>query len=434
MNIGKRITVFSTLPMTVFFEIAAYYAIIVVISHYVLLSSSLYIAGMMWIAGTCGIVISLLLSKRQRWMNWVCILLAGGLIFAVTGQFNSGIRGWILCVVLIGVAFRGNSLTEQGWKVTFSPIYQLQGIGCTLVLSIFSNNLSLTAIDAGSLYMAGLISLCSWILRLNSEQVRRETLSNHSTQLGAFRGFVRVNRGWSMLVIFCMVIFGAFTQLSQGLYWLWNQFAHWLSRIIDMMNQRPKPINPEPAPIPEAFPIEQGTPKEAGSSLWMDLLYWTAKVIIALVVIYILFRIVRFITVKIGQFIANLYSRGVGSPTQHLTDNITYRDKVEKIEKNRRSFSFRRKRNLLPDNPHGKVRYYYKRMVQRAIREGLVYSTSQTPNEIAFLLEGNKKGESTLSASDVNNITSLYNDVRYGNKAMEDHQWKAAIDHLKDSK
>ncbi|MEC0092847.1 DUF4129 domain-containing protein [Paenibacillus macquariensis] len=433
MNIGKRITAFSTLSMTVFFELAAYYAIIVVISHYVLLSSSLYIASMMWIAGACGILIPLLLRTRQRWMNWVCILLAGGVIFAGTGQFNTGIRGWVLCVVLIGVAFRGNRLTEQGWKVTFTPMYQLQGIGCTLVLSIFSYNLSLTAIDAGSLYVAGLISLCSWILQLNSQQVRRETLSNHSTQQGAFRGFVRVNRGWSILVILGMVIFGAFTQLSQGLYWLWNQFAHWLSRIIDMMNQRSKPINPESAPIPELFPIEEGAAKEAGPTIWMDLIYWTVKVIIALVVLYILFRIVRFITVKIGQFIAKLYSKRGDSRTQ-VKDIFTYRDKIEKIEKNRRSFSFRRKRNILPDNPHGKVRYYYKSMVQRAIREGLEYSTSQTPNEIAFLLEGNKNGESVLSTSAVNNITSLYNDVRYGNKTIEDHQWKGAIDHLKDSK
>jgi len=433
MNIGNRITAFSMLSMTVFFELAAYFAIIVVISHYVLLSSSLYIAGMMWIAGTCGIVISLLLRTRQRWMNWICILLAGGLIFAVTGQFNAGIRGWVLCMVLIGVAFRGNRLTEQGWKVTFSPMYQLQGIGCTLVLSIFSYNLTLTAIDAGSLYVAGLISLCSWILRLNSQQVRRETLSHHSNQQGAFRGFVRVNRGWSILVILGIVIFGAFTQLSQGLYWLWNQIAHWLSGIIDNMNQRSKPITPEPAPIPAPFPIEEGLAKEAGSSIWMDLLYWTVKVIIALVVIYILFRIVRFITVKMGQFIAKLYSKG-GDSRALLKDNITYRDKVEEIEKSRRSFSFRRKRDILPDNPHGKVRYYYKRMVQRAIREGLVYSSSQTPNEIAFLLEGNKNGESALTASDVNNITSLYNDVRYGNKEIEDHQWKGAIDHSKDIK
>lgn len=433
MSVQKRFLGFSSLSMAVFFELAALYAIILLISHNVLRQPSLYIAGMMLIGGMCGIIIALLLGTTRRWRSWLCILIVGVLIFAITGQFNIGIRGWILWFVVMLVALRGSRLTDQGWKATLSRKYQLAGIGCTLVLSMFSFKISLTALDEGSLYAAGVISICSWLIRLNSEQVQKETLSDSPHQQGALKGFVRVNRRWSIIVTIVMLIFGAFTQLSQGFYWLWNQFTSWLNGLMNNMNQTSNPITTQPEVIPDLFPVDGEPTQEAGSPLWVNMLYWIVGIVVALVVIYLSYRLVRFIVLQIRKLVANLGS-GEGPTRTQLKDKMSYMDKIEKIETQRRSRPFIRKRNIVPDDAHGKVRYYYKSMIQREIQHGLVYTTSQTPNEIVFQLEGKKESESIPSGSVVKDMTSLYNDVRYGDKAIKEDQLHGLIGRLKGSK
>lgn len=435
MNVKKEIARLSTLSIALFFELAAWYALILLISHYLIRQPSLSIAGLMWIGGVCGIVISVLVGRTRRWMTWVCILLAGGLIFATAGQFNIGIRGWMAWVVVTAVALRGSRLTEHVWQSSIALKHQLVGVGCTLVLSLFSFKLSLTAIDAGSLYVAGLISLCSWLLRLNSVQVQKETLSDSPHKQAALKGFVSVNRRWSILIMGVMLAFGSFTQLRQGLYWLWNHFAKWLNGLIDNINQPSDSVTPQQEIIPpDLFPMDGEPIKESGSSIWMEVVYWIVGLIIAVLVMYLLYQFVRFISRQIGRFIAMLTSEESLPHNHQSKDKTSYIDKIEKIETKRRSRPFRRKRSNFPEDNHGKVRYYYKSMIQRAIQQGLVYSTSQTPNEIAVQLEGQKSSEMVHSITAAQEMTSLYNEVRYGDKEIEEHQLQRTVERLKDRK
>lgn len=432
MNVKKGLAGLRTLSIALFFELAAWYAFILLISLYLIRQPSLYIAGMMWVGGVSGMVIAVLVGRKRRWMTWLCILLVGGLIYATLGQFNIGIRGWMTWVFVTAVALRGSRLNEYVWKSSIALKHQLVGIGCTLILFVFSFKLSLTALDAGSLYVAGLISLCSWLLRLNSTQVQKETLSDSPHQQVALKGFVSMNRRWSIVVMGVMITFGAFTQLSQGLYWLWNQFAKWLNGLINHINQPLDSVTPPQEIIPpDLFPNGEPT-KESGSSIWMEVIYWVLRLILAVVVMYLLYQLVRFISRQIGRLIAMLTSEESAPRNQQSKDTASYIDKIEKIETKRRPRPFRRKRDNLPEDIHGKVRYYYKRMVQRAIQQGLLYSTSQTPNEVAVHLEGQKSMGTMQSISAVQEMTSFYNDVRYGEKEVEEQQLQHTIDRLKD--
>lgn len=433
MNGKKGLAGLRTLSIALFFELAAWYAVILLISLYLIRQPALYIAGIMWVGGVCGMVISVLVGRKHRWMTWLCILLVGGLIFATLGQFNIGIRGWMTWLVVTAIALRGIRLNEHVWKSSIALKHQLVGIGCILILFVFSFKLSLTALDAGSLYVAGLISLCSWLLRLNSTQVQKETLSDIPHQQVALKGFVSVNRRWSIVVMGVMIAFGAFTQLSQGLYWLWNQFAKWLNGLINHINQPSDSVTPQQEIIPpELFPMDGEPTKESGSSIWMEVIYWVLGLILAVVVMYLLYQLVRIISRQLGRLIAMLTSEVSVPRNQQSKDTASYIDKIEKIETKRRPRPFRRKRDNLPEDIHGKVRYYYKRMIQRAIQQGLSYSTSQTPNEVAVQLEGQKSMGTIQSISAVQEMTSFYNDVRYGEKEVGEQQLQHTIDRLKE--
>lgn len=435
MNVKKGLAGLRTLSIALFFELATWYVIILLISLYLLRQPSLYIAGIMWIGGVCGMVISVLVGRKRRWMTWLCILLVGGLIFATLGQFNIGIRGWMTWFVVTATALRGSRLNELVWKSSIALKHQLVGIGCTLILFVFSFKLSLTALDAGSLYVAGLISLCSWLLRLNSTQVQKETLSDIPHQQVALKGFVSVNRRWSIVVMGVMIAFGAFTQLSQGLYWLWIQFAKWLNVLLGHINQPSDSVTSQQEIIPpELFPMDGEPTKDSGTSIWMEVIYWVIGLILAVVVMYLLYQFVRFISRQLGRLIAMLTSEESVPRNHQSKDTASYIDKIEKIETKRRPRPFRRKRDNLPEDIHGKVRYYYKRMVQRAIQQGLSYSTSQTPNEVAVHLEGQKSMGTIQSISAVQEMTSFYNDVRYGEKEVEEQQLQHTIDRLKERK
>ncbi|WP_438347308.1 DUF4129 domain-containing protein [Paenibacillus sp. FA6] len=396
MNLRTGISRFRLLSRAVVLRLAAFYSIILIISQYILHQPTLYIAGLMWVGGMIVAIISYRRSKRRK----------------------------------------------QGWEWAFPLKYQLVGIGCTLVLSMFSSKLSLTPWEAGSLYIAGVISLSSWLLRLNSEQVNREVFSE-SLQQGPLKGLVKVNRNWSIVILVVMLVFGAFTQLSQGFYWLWIQFVDWLNNILSNLNE-PVTDNviPEPEIMENPFMLDGETTTEAGSSIWMNILYWIVGILLVLIVVFALYKLVRFVFLKIGELLAKFGARA-GLPRIQSDDHNTYMDKVEKIETIRHSRSFRRKKNPPPEDIHGKVRYYYQSMVRTAIKQGLVYSTSQTPNEVSLEIQEIQELQETpgaqvqknkgakLSPTVVQDVTSLYNEVRYGGKVIQERQLESVIDSLK---
>jgi hypothetical protein len=431
-TITGRLRKFSTLSIYSFFELAAFYSIIVIISQIVLMQPSLYITGIMWLGGMIGISISLLVGVTRRWLRWLCILLAGGFIFLIVGLFTTQITAWIMWLVVMITSVRVHKLSNQDWKSSFPLKYQLIGIGCTLVLSMFVSKLSLTAWETGTLYMAGVISLCSWLLRLNSEQVEKETLRNN-LQRGPLRGFAKVNRRWSIIMLVVMLIVGSFTQWSQGFYWIWIQFTHWLNRILSNTSETQGDTSPPSDITTNSFLMDGEVVKETKSSIWMDIMYWMVGVLVALVVIYAFYKLVQLVYRKLGELVAKLGVRGRVSRSQAV-DNISYMDQVEKIKTKRRSHPFRRKKNPLPDDLRGRVRYYYQSMIRRAIDQGLTYYTSQTPNEIAFKIEGQNSLGVNSSPSVVQEMTSLYNDVRYGDKLIEEHRVQHTVDRWKKSK
>jgi hypothetical protein len=428
----RKLSMLSMLSMLSFLELAAFYSIIVIISQVILMQPSLYIAGIMWFGGMSGIAISLLVGLTRRWLSWLCILLTGGFTFLIAGLFTTQITAWIMWLVVMITSVRGHKLSNQDWKSSFPLKYQLIGIGCTLVLSMFASKLSLTGWETGILYMAGVISLCSWLLRLNSEQVEKETLRNN-LQRGRLRGFAKVNRRWSIMMLVVMLIVGSFTQWSQGFYWLWIQFANWLNRILSNTSETQGDINPPSDSMTNPFLMDGEVVKETKPSIWMDIMYWIVGVLVSLVVMYAFYKLLQLVYRKLGELVAKLGARDRLSHNQPV-DNIPYMDQVEKIETKRRSRPFRRKKNPLPDDLRGRVRYYYQSMIRRAIEQGLTYSNSQTPNEVAIKIEGQKTLGVISSTSAVQEMTSLYNDVRYGDKIIEEHQLQHTVDRWKNSK
>ncbi|AOZ92091.1 hypothetical protein [Paenibacillus crassostreae] len=427
MSMRSMLGNLGRISMTLLLEMLAFYAVILIISQVILDQSSLNIVGLMWIGGILGIAISLLLMKSRRWVRWFCILLTGVVILMISGNGNTSISGWIIWLLVMIASFRGSRLSTRNWRIAFPLQYQLIGIGCTLVLSMFSSKLNPAAIEAGVLYMAGVISLCSWLLRINAVQVGKETL-NHSIQQGPLRGFARVNRKWSIITLAFILVFGAFTQLSQGFYWLWNHFTDWLNSILSRPTEPTNDnISTQPDIMPDLFLMDGDPVKETGPSIWMNMMYWIVGVIFALFVIYALYKLLRLIALKLEALFAKFGER-VGSYQTQVSDNISFMDKVEKIENKRRLRPLWRKKSSPPEDIYGQVRYYYKSMVKNAIQQGFAYSNSYTPNEVADMIETSKGKGVITNTSTVQEMTSLYNDVRYGNKRIDERRIQHTIE------
>jgi hypothetical protein len=92
----------------------------------------------------------------------------------------------------------------------------------------------------------------------------------------------------------------------------------------------------------------------------------------------------------------------------------------EKVSGSRPGFLGFFRRERMPDDPRGKVRYQYKRMAERASRSGIPRRTGQTPHEYAGNID--PALEEPLLSQNLDELTRLYEEARYSPHPINEEQ------------
>ncbi len=108
------------------------------------------------------------------------------------------------------------------------------------------------------------------------------------------------------------------------------------------------------------------------------------------------------------------------------------RETFEKADRDRVGRSFnpfgRFQRDRLPNDPRGRVRFQYRRVIERATRAGLPRSTGQTPGEYARYLTPSLEEDPQLGPQ-LDDLTGLYEEARFSPHPIETAQATLAQQH-----
>ncbi|MGF7046697.1 hypothetical protein J2T13_001195 [Paenibacillus sp. DS2015] len=395
-------------------ELAVVYPLLLLLSIYVKDMNAGVVAGLMWLGSMMGKICFQWVKKRgTSWLSSIAICLA---VFIAIGGLKSDWSSWIVITLVVISSLRGSSV--KTWIERLPVNVQLVSLFMAVVISLFAGS-SLSDGMKVELYIATLLILCSYLLNLQSRQLQTAAISDIWVS-AALRPLRMINRIWMWIIILVLFIVALYNQLAEGLYWLFRSVVQWLLGWLksgEATNVDP----PQQGPIELPPMLSEETSRGGGE--WLNVLIQIVAIVAIAIAAYFIGRFVWKIIRKWMGRLEHLW--GVASSVMK-EEAPSYVDQAEKVVIPTRRRTIFRQKDTLPDNASDQIRYYYRNMIRRAVKSGLSFSTSQTPNEVA-----NQLGTDLKKESFAQEVTSLYNDVRYGSKKVEESemthihdQWK----------
>lgn len=317
--------------------------------------------------------------------------------------------------------------SEPALRSTATLRLQLVGVASSILLSMASSWGELFMLlqpYVTSLYVSGVISFAGWMITLYSSQMDRAIL-NDSQRRMVLREFARANRQRLMWILITIALIGAFPSLAAWLGPLRDRLLAWIRGLLSSSGQETPlpPTEPMNTPmLPEQMPEGSSEP----SILW-DILGWVVLIIVIMVILWF--------TMKWGQGALNRLMerlKGMMNPKdKKMAPQTEYMDISETLAAPTRVRKpWFRKKEPLPTQDRDRIRFYYRKWINSATRNGVHIEDSQTPLEAGESIEreGSKQADKRLSTI----LPDAYNAVRYGKKAPDaakmnelDQIWKS---------
>lgn len=347
----------------------------------------------------------------------VSAAVAAGLFLLPFGPGSAG--AWIGAVCGFVLLLRGRRSVDGVWGEAF-PI-QAMWIAVAIYVPAavaFRINERLQP-ESGVLLGMGLAALAIAIFAANETRLRRE---NKSGGRGAVSSSMRrANRLYTLLVLALIALFGSLGMIRS---WVSRQFSalfHWFAGLFG--SKAGKLDNELPLDGNEAFEL----PKEGasqGDPLWMSwlikIVFVLAAIAFAVFLIYILYRGGRRLRSLFGKIMGWILKGGRGNWDGEETGYEDIKENLFDWRELRASMQGRVRDLLGRDgepkwaelaDPRERVRWLYRKVIRRGIREGYAFQAALTPAETASDLAAWQRGRTPVP---MDQLAQLYERARYG--------------------
>ncbi|AJS59700.1 DUF4129 domain-containing protein [Paenibacillus sp. IHBB 10380] len=397
-------------------EIAAVYPLLLLLSIYVMDINAMVAAALMWLGSIIGRIC--FQSVKQRGASWLCSIAVCLVFFIAVEGWTSAWSEWIVIILVLISSLRGSSLKD--WNERFPIRAQLMALLITIVISLFAATVLSIVMKAG-LYISALLILCSYLVSLQSRQLQTAAIGDSWASV-ALRPLRVINHIWMFIIILSIILIASYSELAGGIYWLFRSAVQWLfGWLASSQESNNITASEEQNPLDLSLLLTDYSPSDGGE--WVNVIIQIFVVILIVITAYYIGRIALRGIRRWMSRIERLW--GIASSVMR-EQAPPYVDQAEQLEIPTRPRFMFRQRDILPVNGRDQIRYYYRNVIRKAIKNGLSYSTSQTPNEVASQL-----GTTRTSGSLAQEVISLYNDVRYGNKTIDESQLRHIHDHWK---
>ena len=423
-------------------ELIYSYALIVILSVYVLGISPMYVLCIGFVTISAGTLGGRVLYMKSSTFAVVAAVLGGMLITTaalIAGSAENRLLFIIAGVVLGGaVGYRGFYLQKHiEHSIFISGKYRLFGLISLLVLSFFVGRYpSLTPYSVG-VYVSGLVSFILLLWNRHSQEMRKVTLDPKG-QRPLVRSFTRINQLRTLIFITIVLFVGAFQRLSEVAASVWSWFTAWVRNLFS--SETPQENIPNSSGVTEVLPPflpnEEKIPQEP-SPIWEFLLRTFVFLAAIIVVCFILYKAWK-LFLKFTEYLEHRKK----NPMPGVPPKTAYIDIIETIEEKPKKKSWLRffQRESVPSDPKERIRYYYREYILRVKGQGLEIPVHLTPFEVKQELDKikttaktertNKKHKDDLGAAP-DDLFLLYNEVRYGKRNVSeeaiqqiDREWK----------
>lgn len=344
----------------------------------------------------------------------IAALCAIGGVYAAFGMTPA----YPAAAALLALIVNRSAWTARGaWNSAFPVGFQLLGVGTYILFPIFAQIDPGTRDDAGYVFVLGFAAVAALYYRLNQYQLSKANLTKHA---GGVPAIVKW-RNRLMLAGFLVLIF-LISQMNALRAWfsgLRDRFIDWMNGLLQREEQAPPPVEP-PRQDPALDMIGGMEQEEPMSPFWQAVQDF---VIHAVAIIFLLVIAALLVYLIVSKWLPMLrhYISGLNKDRDAAGD---YVDETEKLEIPNWGQTFfkavgrlRGRQNEAPENDREYVRWRYKKMLQTAVKDGYAHEASRTPLESETELERIK-----WSKQPVSQLTRLYNQARYGEKAISAEQ------------
>lgn len=420
------------------------YALIVILSVYVLGVPPMYVLCIGFVTISAGVLSGRVLSMKSSAFA-VATAVLGGMVIT-TAAFMAGSTENRLLFIIAGVVV-GGTIGCRGFylqkhikhTIFISEKYRVVGLVSLVVLSFFVGRYSsLTPYSAG-VYVSGLASFILLLWDRHTQEMRKVTL-DFKGQRPLVRSFTKINQLRTLLFLMIVLLVGAFQRLSEVAASVWSWFTAWVRNLFSGETQQqniPNSTGVTESP-PPFLPNEERIPKEP-SPIWEFLLRAIVFLAAVAVLCFIFYKAWK-LFVKFTEYLEHRKKNLV--PV--IPPKTAYIDIIETIEekpKNKKSWLRFFQRESVPSDPKERIRYYYREYVLRVKGQGLEIPAHLTPFEVKQELDKikttaktertNKRHKDDLGAVS-DELFPLYNEVRYGKKNVSeeviqqiDREWKS---------
>lgn len=370
---------------------------------------------------------------RIRWLSRTLYEWVGSALTGVIAAFlfqGNGWHIWVCAVIGLLLAFRGIRSAKNGWHAMFPPAgFLTAGLLYFIGVPVMGRQ-ALFQPYTDWLNALGFLSLVIFFFATHRTQLLSATLAGDEQAAASSlsQTVKRSSRLWLMALIILVAIVAYFQQVRHAIASGLRAAIVWLLSL--MQSDPPPEAPPEPGPsaMPPLFP--PAAPKEPS---WWDTLFHYIQVVfgylvVLAIIVLAIYLIVSKLAPALRALLRRLMNRSLGHA--HGDDSEGFIDEKEALVdwktlprlwlRNMRKGRERgqsMKWSLLPNNRE-RVRFLYRLLIERAAQGGYSFNRALTPNETEQDLSSARQ----LPAETVHAITEAYNQVRYGESDISDHE------------
>ncbi|QOS77813.1 hypothetical protein JNUCC31_24140 [Paenibacillus sp. JNUCC31] len=358
------------------------------------------------------------ISEKNTFIRWGAALIMGLLIS-------------LIIALVLGLPLP-DLLTAAVWGVisayvglNFQPVFrsiliwrlQIFGVLTAIVWSGAANSLEFMQplqAYAGTVYAAGVISFAGWLVGQYSVQLDRAILNDGQRRI-VLREFARANHQRLVWMLIVIAGIGAFPSLVAWLGPLRDRLLAWIRGLLGSSSNQDVPITPTAPNEPPLLP--EGMEASGEPSVFWDILGWIVMGAVAVVVLWLILRLGQKAINKLMDRFKGMLQPGQ-KKIEPRTEYVDISETLEAPARTRKSWF--RKKESLPSKDAERVRYYYRKWIDRAAARGVDIQSAHTPLEAAeaIVQHGVREDDQKLSAM----LPDSYNAVRYGKKTPDDSE------------
>lgn len=276
------------------------------------------------------------------------------------------------------------------------------------------------------------LTIVASMIFMNYKQLNYASLS-YSSDFSPPKDMIKKNFVMVALVLLLVFSVSYFREIRESLIWFWNAIVNSIASIIAYLSALFQNDDPHQAlPVQESFlpPALEATLREQ-NPIWLAIIEVISTIFLILIVLTITFLFLKAFYLLIRALIKSIFSIMKNESSDNTDEESGFEDQKEnlfdldKLKENylnrmraiMAAFLTREKKWQDLTSNTEKIRFLYKYIVTKYVASGYKFKPDFTPVEFAKDAAVWRK----LESNDLDELSALYSEARYGNKNAEDN-------------